>query len=147
MKNCLGSAVSPSQAEEEPTNSAQYNPKEETSVLEEFQHCDQNWQQKDECRELKILLFRLSFCRKFSRPCPNACEQTDGEISMRSSGSPKSHTSSHYGELTKLAARCEGHSDSEQNKQWEHTLNQFPKCLPIACITYRGSFWYNRYRD
>jgi len=36
MKNCLGSGVSPSQAEEEPTNSAQYNPKEETSVLEEF---------------------------------------------------------------------------------------------------------------
>jgi hypothetical protein len=29
MKNCLGSGVSPSQAEEETTNSAQYNPKEE----------------------------------------------------------------------------------------------------------------------
>jgi hypothetical protein len=41
MKNCLGSVVSPSQAEEDPTNSAQYNPKEESSVLQEFQHCDQ----------------------------------------------------------------------------------------------------------
>jgi hypothetical protein len=40
MKNCLGSVVSHSQAEEEPTNSAQYNPKEESSVFEEFQHCD-----------------------------------------------------------------------------------------------------------
>jgi hypothetical protein len=62
MKNCLGSAVSPSQAKAESTNSAQKNPNEKTSVFEEFQHCYQNSQQKDECRESKILLFRLSLC-------------------------------------------------------------------------------------
>jgi len=146
MKNCWGSAVSPSQAEEEPTNSAQCNPKEETSVLEGFQHCDQNWRQKDECRELKILLFRLSLCRKLSRPCPNACQQQMVRFSWDLVEAPNL-TPADAMESSQILQQCEGQSDSEQNKQWEHTLNQFPKCLPIACIPYRGSFWYNRYRD
>jgi hypothetical protein len=47
-------------------------------------------------------------------PCPNASSTTDGWLFAP-------HTCWRYGELTNFAARCEGHSDSEQNRRWEHT--------------------------